>query len=38
MDDRQVKVLLVDDDEDVYVLARGWLSEIEGKRSSKKGD
>jgi hypothetical protein len=25
-----VKVLLVDDDEDDYVLTRGWFSEIEG--------
>lgn len=30
MDDVPVKVLLVDDDEDDYVLTRDWLSEIQG--------
>ncbi len=32
MDDCRATVLLVDDDEDVYILARSWLSEIEGHR------
>lgn len=30
MDNRSVRVLLVDDDEDDYVLTREWLSEIQG--------
>jgi two-component system sensor histidine kinase/response regulator len=32
MDDRPIRVLLVDDDEDYYVLTRDLLSEIEGER------
>jgi two-component system, cell cycle sensor histidine kinase and response regulator CckA len=32
MNDGPVKVLLVDDDEDDYVLTRGWFSEMEGAR------
>lgn len=32
MNDESVKVLLVDDDEDDYVLTCGWFSEMEGAR------
>lgn len=32
MDDRIIKVLLVDDDEDDYVLTRDWFSESQGAR------
>lgn len=34
MDNAPVKVLLVDDDEDDYILTRDWLSEIQGARVS----
>ena len=32
MDDRLIKVLLVDDDEDDYVLTRDWLAETQGAK------
>ena len=32
MDNSPVRVLLVDDDEDDYVLTRDWFSEIQGAR------
>jgi hypothetical protein len=32
MNNDPVKVLLVDDDEDDYILTQGWFTEIEGIR------